>query len=94
MTTPTTLKVTVNREEREIAVNDVWGDGQALDTKRLFLCRHRTGQKLHLTNMRFWRQVDGSYRPDFGVIALNRQATIVAWRDDARLDNLISNLGY
>jgi hypothetical protein len=91
MTTPSTMKVTVNREEREVLVRDTFGDGQALDTKSLFLCRHRTGQKLHPTNMRFWRQNDGTYRADFSTVALNKQARIVAWRDDVKLTNLISN---
>ena len=92
MTTPTSMTVTVNREEREVLVRDTFGDGSALDTSCVFLCRHRTGQKLHLTSMRFWRKSDGSYRPDFNVIALNKNAKIVAWKDDVKLAKIISKL--
>lgn len=92
MTTPTSMTVTVNREEREVLVRDTFGDGSALDTSCVFLCRHRTGQKLHLTSMRFWRQKDGSYSPKFDVIALNKHSKIVAWRDDVKLADNISKL--
>jgi hypothetical protein len=83
------MTVTVNRIEREVEVKDIWGDGEALDTGCIFLCKHRTGQKLYPTYMRFWRQKDGSYKPDFRAVALNRQAQIVAWKDDDLLKPLI-----
>ena len=88
--TPKDLRVTVNKEERTVLVFDTWGDGAALDTSQMFLCRHRTGQKLYPTRMRFWRQKDGTYKPDFSAVALNKQAQIVAWRDDVGLQPIIS----
>lgn len=88
--TPTEMTITVNREERTVPVRDVWGDGKALDTTGLFLCRHRTGQKLYPATMRFWKQPDGSYKPNFSTVALNRQAQIVAWRDTENLQPIVS----
>ena len=69
---------------------DCWGDGKRFDSIGLVTLARvgRTGSKLWPSRIMIWKQEDGSYKPGYNTVHLNRQAQIVAWADAKYGENL------
>jgi hypothetical protein len=77
------FSLTIAGDTREVEATDMHGDGKRFTTKQIALAKiGRSGTKLHAQTVDFWRQDDGSYRPNLGAVAMNAHGRIVAWNDE------------
>lgn len=84
------FQLTIDGETRTVLAKDVCGDGKRFDTcEFVALCKFRTGDKFWPTRIMFWRQADGSYKPNMTYTHLNRHTTTVRrWNDEVFADRV------
>lgn len=82
--TPTTLTLTIGTESREVAVRDIWGDGERLDTvERVGAFKKPGANKVWAHGVTFWRQADGTYKAARSTTILNRTGyTLIGFADE------------
>lgn len=79
-------------ETRVVTVTQVWeAEDTAFDTGRIVVAKTRAGTKYHPCKVRFYKQPDGTYKPNLRTEIMNRPATICNWLDKVSSSQINSN---